>query len=190
MNAPAQAAQFVRHRFTVEDARALAAAGLIDADSRIELIEGELIDMPADGPRNMSWADGLGRWLYTGLPDKYAIIPGLTLVLSEFNGPKPDWYVFDRAVATADVRGTDVLLLIEQSDTTLKRDLGWKADLYAEYGVRDYWVIDLEARAVHIHRDPSPSGYQFKQRFGRDDAVSALLIPDLALTISALPQLG
>lgn len=190
MNAPIQIAEFTRHRFTVDDARALGAAGVFEKNARIELIDGELIDMPPESPLNVDWSIALGRWLARSLSDDYAIVPGLSLVLSEWNAPKPDWWVFPAALETEAVRGPDVLLAIEQSDTSLSRDLGWKADLYAQFGLSDYWVIDLKDRSVVVHRDPSPEGYRTKRRYGSEDDVPALLIPGLVLTIPALTRVS
>lgn len=52
----------------------------------------------------------------------------------------------------------DVLRMVEAGDDSLSRDLGLKAAIYADHGVRDYWVVDVEARRVIIHRDPTDEG--------------------------------
>src|SRR5262249_30208428 len=113
---------------------------------------------------------------------------GSTLVLDKYNGPKPDWYVFSAALATTDVRGPDVLLAIEQSHSSLQRDLEEKAALYARFSVRDYWAIDLEEKRVHVHRDPTAEGYRIKRRFEADETVDALLIPGLTLKLLELER--
>jgi len=189
MNAPFQAADFIHHRFTVADVRAIIDTGVLDPDARIELIDGGLIDMPADGPRHNDWTISLGRWLQRNMGDEYAVLPGSTVVLSDDNAPKPDWCVFPADVATVDLRGTDILLAIEQSDTSLIRDLGWKADLYARFGVQDYWVIDLATHVVHVHREPSANGYKSLRRHGRDEPVEVLLIPGLVLRTGTLTRI-
>ena len=190
MNAPVRSADFVPHRFTVDEVRDMVRLGVLDEGARIELIEGELVDMPADGPRHNDWSVIIGRWLFTNLGPEYAILPGSTLVLSDFNAPKPDFSIYP-ARRNAGVRGPDLLLAIEQADSSLARDLGWKADLYARHGLREYWVIDLEAERVHVHRAPSPEGYLHKpDPFGPEDAVEASLIPGLTLRLADLPRLG
>ena len=189
MNALLRQAEAIPHRFTVEQMWALQDSGAL-GDARVELIDGELIDMPADGPRNIDWAGVLGRWLFTAVDDRHLIVPGMTLRLSDEDGPKPDWYVFPAKLAAADVRGPDVLLAIEQSDTTLAKDLGVKAALYARFGLPDYWAIDLERAVVHVHREPGPEGYGSVEVFDRHASVAALLIPGLALRIAGLPRVG
>lgn len=174
------------HRFTVDDVRAMVRHGVIEEGAKVELIEGRLIDMPADGPLHIDWTDLLNRWLVTSIGPEYAVIPGSTLVLSKENAPKPDFYVFRRETPTAEVRGPDVRLAIEESDTSLTRDLQLKAGLYARHGVRDYWVIDLKRRRVHVHRDPGPTAYGSVSEHGADEAVEALLIPGLSLRLSEL----
>lgn len=176
------------HRLTVDDVRAMAEAGILDEGAKIELFEGELYDMPADGVLNLDVAAWLGRWLYTSLGGEYRIIPGMTLRLSDFNAPKPDWWVSPMSVPVGDVRGPDVLLAIEQSDSTLGFDLGWKADLYARHGVRDYWVVDLKARRASVHRDPADGRYPPPTPFEADEAIEALLIPGLRLRLADLPR--
>lgn len=183
------AADAPRHRFTVDEVMAMSAAGLLD-DKRVELIEGELIEMPSDGPRHRDYAAVLGRWLIRALDDDFVVMPATTLVLSTWNAPEPDWYVFAAATPTADVRGPDVLLALEQSETSVRRDLGWKADLYARHGIRDYWAIELETGRTYVHRDPTPDGYRTVTTHERDASIEALLIPGLSLRIADLPRVN
>lgn len=156
-------------------------SGVLDRAKKFELIEGELFDMASDGPMHRDWSDEIGRWLHRHLDGSFRIIPSSTLFLSDHNAPMPDWYVFPASVGTREVRGPDVLLLIEQSDTSLSYDLGAKADLYARHGVRDYWVADLKTSRVTVHREPSPSGYRLIRKFEPGEAVIPLLLPGLSL---------
>lgn len=179
MNAPAKI--FERHRFDVDDMRTMRRMGVLDRFVKTELIDGELLDMAADGPTHRDWSDELGRWLHRSLGDAHRVIPSSTLVLSARNAPMPDWYVYPMSLGTREVNGPDVLLLIEQSDTSLAYDLGPKAELYASHGVQDYWVIDLQSRRITVHRDPSSDGYGFKKRFEPGEPIEALLLPGLTL---------
>ncbi|MBW3558202.1 MAG: Uma2 family endonuclease [Proteobacteria bacterium] len=178
-------------RFTIDQVRAMVAAGVIEKNAPLQLIDGELIEMPADGPRHRDYTNALGVWLFGSLdPGRFVVLPQSTLELSEENGPEPDWYVFGAELRTAEVRGPDVLLAVEQSDTTLSFDLNRKATLYARFGIRDYWVVDLERRRVHVHRDPTAAGYETRRVFAAHEAVEALLIPGLNLRIEDLPRVG
>lgn len=186
----ATAVEEPRHRFSVADVEAMMRAGLVEEGAREELIEGELVKMPEDGELHRDYSCELGRWLYGSLDRSFVVMPGTTLVLSEYNAPSPDWYVFDGLLKTADVRGPDVLLVIEQADSSVRRDLGWKADMYARHGVRDYWVVELATARIHVHREPGEGGYGAVRVFERDRAAEALLIPGLALRLADLPRVG
>jgi Uma2 family endonuclease len=114
------------------------------------------------------------------------VVPNSTLVLSDFNAPSPDWCLSPTSLPMAELRGEQALLVIEQADSSMRRDLGWKAALYARHGVRDYWVIDVEQRETHVHRDPAEVGYGFRKRFAANEAIEALLIPGLILQLEQL----
>lgn len=178
-----------RHRITVAEARAMQAASVFGMDADFELIDGELIFMASDGGRTISWNAAIGRWLYAGLAirEDLVIVPDKTLVLSEHHGPKPDFYIYPGAIENPeDVRGPDTLLVIEVADSTRDEDLGPKAALYAEFGVRDYWVFDCKHRLVHVHR---PVDGKFAvQKIPAQDVATAALLP-LRLRLNDLPRL-
>jgi Uma2 family endonuclease len=88
--------------------------------------------------------------------------------------------LYPRALKPQDLSGGDITLLIGVSDDSLSRDLSLKAAIYADHGVRDYWALDVTARRVIVHRDPTDEGYRSVHRFEADAEVSALLAPDLA----------
>jgi Uma2 family endonuclease len=188
MNALAQ--PFTVHRFTVDDVYDMYAKGVLTAEHGVELIEGQLVDMADDSPEHIDWVSVLGGWLHESLGRRFMIVPGSTLRLDDYNGPKPDWWVFDPSVPTAQVRGPDVLLGLEVSQTSRAKDLGPKADLYARFGVRDYWVADVQARRVHVHRDPGPAGYGWTRTYEAHEPVEALLLPGLTLVVDDLPRIG
>lgn len=190
MNAPLRQAELTPHRFTTREFLEIGDTGAF-GDRKVELIAGEIIDMPMDGPLHRRWSVALTDWLAEYLDRRrYAHIFSTTLELSDDSAPSPDVQVYDRHLREEEVRGPDILLAIEQADTSLKKDLRVKADLYARYGVRDYWVIDLNARRVHVHRGPGPDGYADIAVHDAQAQVEALLIPGLALRIADLPRVG
>ena len=109
-----------RRAFTVEDVRAMVRAGVMEEDESVELWEGELVpDMSSKNNRHELWKRHLNRWLVRGLPDEIAIAVEPSLYLSDITFLEPDILIHAESLLPEDVRGGDVLLVIEVSDTTL-----------------------------------------------------------------------
>lgn len=196
MNALVHQTEFVacaeprRHRFTFEELLAIQALGIL-GDGRIELVDGEILHMPADGDLHRSWTRELTAWFAQHLDfSRYALLTHTTLNSGKDWFPSPDFYVHLGEREESHVRSPDVLLLIEEADSSLKHDLENKARRYAESGIRDYWVIDLNTKQLHVHRDPTADGYQSVKVFERDQAIDALLISGLSLRLADLPRVG
>jgi Uma2 family endonuclease len=180
----------VRYRFTLEQVRDMMGAGVLSDAAGYELIDGEIYQMPADGPVTISWNARLGSWLYRSLLDApVVIVPDKTLALSRNNGPKPDFWIYPRGRAIADLRGPDILLAIEVADTTLTYDAITKPEIYAAGGVRELWVIDVQTPQVLRYLLGSDGGYGAAQAFAADQPCRASLIDGLALTLNDLPTL-
>ncbi len=156
-------------------------AGLLTDDGKFELIDGEIIDMPSEGETHLGLRIRLNRFLARTLPDEIAVTPDGTLRLAEKDWPEPDFYLFPASIRVSEARGPDLLLVIEISDTTLTHDLRRKADLYRQYGVREYWVVDVNAALVHVHR---LEGEWPAAPVPLTTALTPRLIPDLSVTIA------
>jgi len=153
------------HRLTVDEYYRMAEAGVLSPDDRTELIEGEIIDIAPIGPTHASIVVLLTKHLVRTVGDAAEVRVQLPVRFVPRSEPQPD---FALVVAKPDgYRHThpvasDVLLLIEVSDSTLRYDLDVKARLYAKHAVREYWVVDLVNNRVWRHR--RPSGQQYAQR--------------------------
>jgi Uma2 family endonuclease len=189
MNRVRQHVADARHRLTVSEAWAMRSKRIF-GDLDFELVDGEIIPMADDGGRTIEWNAAINAWLVNALTGReFVVVPDKTLVLSEHDGPKPDFYVYKAGMRAADVRGPDVLLLIEVSDTTINGDLGWKADLYAQHGIREYWVIDIAGRCVHVHRLGESHTYGDAVIVNFDQPVTAAHLEGVQLTLSRLRHL-
>jgi Uma2 family endonuclease len=120
-------------------------AGILDDEVGYELWEGEIVPMSPKKNRHEIWKRQVDRWLQRGLPDAFAVAVEPSLYLSDVTFLEPDILIHDTRLAPEDVRGADVLLAIEISDSSILRDLGPKARLYARHGVRVYWVLARRA---------------------------------------------
>jgi Uma2 family endonuclease len=174
------------HRFTVEEARALRAEGRLPAEPDIELIDGVIYEMPADGFRTIDWNAALNEHLVVQLQrTRFRVVPDKTLYLDAHNAPRPDFVIHDRVLSAKDVTGDSVALVIEVSDTTLADDLGVKAQLYARFGVREYWVVDVDARELVVHRRFG-EGFAPPNRVSAQETVTALFVHGLTLRLDDL----
>lgn len=153
------------HRLTVDEYYRMAEVGVLAPDDRTELIEGEIIDMPPIGPTHASVVVMLTKRLVRTVGDAIEVRAQQPVRFMPRSEPQPDF-----ALVVARSHGyrqthpvaSDILLLIEVSDSTLRYDLDVKARLYAKHGVLEYWVVDLVNKRVWRHR--RPSGQQYAQR--------------------------
>lgn len=151
------------HRITVDEYYDMARTGQIEPDARVELIEGEVVRMPPIGDRHGSAVEELDELLHQAVSGRARVRCQMPVRLSNYSQPEPDFVVMrprtgrkDRAHPLA----TDVFLLIEISESTLRYDLDVKVPLYARYGVPEVWVIALKHYRIHFFRSPVEGIYQ------------------------------
>jgi len=178
-----------RKRFTVDEYHKLGQAGVLSEDERIELIEGELIQMPPIGSVHAGMVGRLDHAFQAGVRKSFVVWTQNPLSLPPGSEPQPDLSLLKpreddylNSLPTA----SDVLLVIEVADTTLAYDRDVKIPLYAKQGIAESWLLDVNARRLEMHRDPGPDGYRTLLRPGRDESVSPLALPDLKIDLKAL----
>lgn len=187
MNAPVRPPpDLPRRLFTTQDVFRMVEAGVMQSDENVELIEGELVLMAAKKNDHEIAKNALNEWLVKGKPDDQRVGVETTLYLAEMLFVEPDLMLYPRRLKPEELSGGDLSLLIEVSDDTLSRDLGLKAGLYADHGVRDYWVVDVEKRRVIVHRDPSDERFRSVQTYAADAEIAALLAPELRMRLADL----
>ncbi len=179
--------EVTRRRFTVHEYHRMGEAGILHEDDRVELIEGEIIEMAAIGTRHFSCVNGLTRLLVRGVGDAAIVSVQNPVRLDEHTEPQPDLAV----LRTRDYRRSlpgpeDVLLLIEVSDTTLPYDRGVKLPLYARAGIREVWVVDLASEVLELYTDPSGDGYRSSKQARRGETVESTALPELALRVDTI----
>jgi Uma2 family endonuclease len=175
-----------RVRITVDRYQKMVATGVFTSYDRIELIEGEMLNMAPIGPKHATVADRLARLFMLAVHDAAIVSCGRPLNLGDFSNPQPDVMVLksrsdDYSVAHPDA--ADVLLLIEVSDTTLNFDQSTKLSLYARYGVIEYWVVDVEGKRIVVYREPAANGYVSKFEFSAPSAISPKAFPDIEVAV-------
>jgi Uma2 family endonuclease len=172
--------QVLRHRLTVTDYHRLGQTGVLGGDDRVELLEGQLVDMSPIGPRHALAIDLLNRLLPAALGKQAWLRVQNPIVLDDASEPQPDFAIVRHpwsGYPDAHPRPPDILLLIEVADSSLGFDLGAKLELYARAGIREFWVVDLTRNRVLVHRRPHDGTY---------DSITAVDISG-TLTMEALP---
>ena len=167
---------------------------LNDEGERWELIQGELVKkMGMNGPHAVV-VTLLNGALTQIFKEGYAIRIQLPMAVSESSEPEPDALVVEGKPRDF-IAGhpTTAALAIEVSDSTLATDLGVKVALYAQANVTEYWVIDINARLLHVHRTPIESsalpngfGYRTVTLLTDSDSVSPLAAPQSAIAVADL----
>jgi Uma2 family endonuclease len=152
-----------RYLINVEQYHKMGAAGVFPEGARIELIEGELLNMAPMGTPHYWAVATLNRAIMESPLGRCAfVLPQLPIVLSEITEPQPDLMLarlpaekYRAAKATAE----DIVLLIEVSDSTLAFDRQRKLPLYARHGIAEYWILNVRDRQLEVHHTPVNGTY-------------------------------
>ena len=154
-------------------------------DKRVELIEGEIIEMTAMELPHWKSNTLADRALRRIFQDGYIVTIGLPISIIDESEPEPDVAVIRGEVDNFDALPSEsvVALVIEVSVSTLAYDLGRKADLYARAGIADYWVLDVDGRGLIVHREPRDGKYQSLQTLKETDSIAPLEKPDASIRI-------
>ena len=176
--------QLTRWRFTVHDYHRMGEAGILHEDDRVELIEGELVEMTAIGTRHFSCVNRLNRLLVMNVGDEAIVSVQNPVRLNVYNEPQPDLAVIrPRDYRESLPEPDDVLLLIEVSDTTLAYDRNVKLPLYARAGIGEVWIANLPAETIERYTDPSGDGYRRAEHKRRTETLQPAAFPGLTPTV-------
>jgi Uma2 family endonuclease len=181
--------EVTRRRFTVKEYHQMADAGILTEDDRIELIEGEIIEMSPIGPVHSGDVDRLAELFFRTFADVAQVRVQNPIVLSDDTEPQPDVTLLRRRpdYYTSGLPGPDdVFLVVEIADTSLAYDRRVKMALYAGSGIVEYWLIDLNSETVAVYRDPGPEGYGTTRVARRGERLAPAAFPDRELTVEAL----
>ncbi|MEL6921664.1 MAG: Uma2 family endonuclease, partial [Pseudomonadota bacterium] len=174
-----------RRAFTVGDVLRMVDAGILGHDERIELIGGEIVPMSPKGIRHERLKQWVNKRLARGLTDAYEVIPETTFYLSDDTFIEPDFVVYPASSGLENLSPETCLLAIEIADSSLSYDLGRKAAIYAHFGIRELWVMDVVAQRVVVHLSVSQKGFQDIFEFSFEHEIAPSLVDGLTLDLSA-----
>lgn len=179
--------RIVRRRFTVDDYHRMAEAGLFSEDDRVELIDGEVVEMTPIGARHAMCVAELTWLLSKALDDRLRVSVQNPIRLGEYGEPQPDLAVLRARDYGDTLPGPeDVLLVVEVADTSLAYDREVKLPMYAGAGISEAWIVDLSGESIERHTEPSEKGYKLIARAGRGEQLGSTGLSDLALHADAV----
>ncbi|MCX6024615.1 MAG: Uma2 family endonuclease [Chloroflexi bacterium] len=189
MTTPTPMPQLARRRFTVDEYHQMATAGILGENDRVELINGEVVEMAPIGPPHNGAVNRFNRVFTLRFQDVAVVQVQGSIRLDRHNEPEPDLALLrDRAdfYATALAGPSDILALVEVGDTSAALDWLIKAPVYAQYGVPELLLVNLSEDALTVCRDPGPDGYRSVVALRRGDVWTPLAFPDRPIAVADL----
>ncbi len=177
-----------RHRFDVDEYHGLLRAGILDEDHRLELLDGEIVELHGIGSRHFACVLGLHRALAAALDAQIVVSVQGPVRLDRYSEPEPDLAILrprDDLYASALPGPADTFLIIEVADASLLKDRRVKLPLYAAAGIPEVWIVDLTCDALELYREPHTDGYAKSFRL-TEGHVTPLAFPDARLDIRTL----
>ncbi len=172
--------------WTVKEYHYLTKIGMFHPTEKLELLEGQIIQMAAKGTSHTVATRRIAKLLGTLLNEQAAIYTQDPITLNDYSEPDPDIIVvipdtldyFEHHPTPA-----DIYIIIEVADSSLDYDLSVKSQAYAKSNIRDYWVLDVNERQLYVFREPSQKGY--KQRFilTENEEVNLFSLPQIFLSV-------
>lgn len=174
---------------TVAEYNAMGEAGILKPGERVELVDGLLIVPPPMGDahwRGVAWAQ---HRITLALGKRALVTSQLPVIVSDVSEPEPDIAVvrpparFDEACVP---RSADVIAVVEVSDSSLRFDRREKRSMYARAGIAEYWIVNVRAKQIEVHRDPHGDAYPEPRIANKGESVAFAAFPDVVFTVDEL----
>jgi Uma2 family endonuclease len=182
--------EIARHCFTVAEYNRMAETGILSEDDRVELLEGEIVEMSPIGSRHAACVDRMTKLFIMSIAaENYTVRVQSPLQLDDYSEPQPDLSLLKpRADFYEQAHPTpaDTLLVVEVSDTTVEYDRQVKLPLYARAGIPEVWLINLPAEQIEIYAQPAADNFQHIGNARRGEQVRAQGLPKLNLSVAAI----
>lgn len=182
---PALAPEGIRRLSRVEYDR-MVDLGMFE-DERVELLYGVLVAMSPQGAPHATITAWFQQRLIRALDDSFDVRGHSPFAATDDSEPEPDVSVARRSPERT--HPSVALLLIEVSESSLRKDREIKTRLYAEAGVPEYWIVDLtgDEIVVEVYTDPSPQGYRLIEAMGTDRILRPTQLPGVAIAVADIP---
>ena len=167
----------------------MAEQGFFGPEERVELIDGEVIDMPPIGSEHGGIVNHLTRLCVLAVGDAAVVHVQNSMVLGDASQPQPDIALLrprEDFYKRANPVPEDVLLAVEVADSSLAYDRNVKAPLYARHGIPELWLVDVRGRSVTALSEPGPDGYARRRMLDELHGVAPMRLPEARLDLSTL----
>jgi Uma2 family endonuclease len=178
-----------KHRFSVKDYYRMAETGVLPPDARVELLDGEIIDMSPIGPFHGGVVARLTRLFNHLANGRWLVWPQNAVRLDDHSEPQPDLALLKPSPDDYTNRQPgpdDVFLLVEVADTTLAVDRDQKLPAYGRAGIAEVWIVNLSEETIEVYREPHFTGYNSKAVLRVGDKASPLAFPDAVVGVAEL----
>ncbi len=175
-------------KWTVDDYHRMIEVGLLEG-RYVELLNGEIIEMPPEGPEHAQLSTDAADYLRLLLGEKALVRDAKAMTIPETNSePEPDLAIVQPLRALYRVRHPypeNIFWLIEYANSSLNKDLDAKRKIYAQAGIAEYWVVDLKNRLVKVLRNPIGGNYTDEIAL-LDGEISPLAFPEIKILVRRL----
>jgi len=159
----------------------MAKAGILTEDDRVELIDGEIVEMAPISDRHAGTVNRINTLFVRSFANEAITAVQNPVWLDEHSEPQPDVALLryrSDFYASAHPTPADVLLLVEVAETTVASDRQVKIPLYARSGIPEVWLVDLDQSTITVYREPSAGGYGTVLTLRRGEQLAPLAFPD------------
>jgi len=188
MNLPADLG-VKRRSLTVEAYHRMGEVGIFAPDERVELIEGEVVEMAPIGSGHSGLVNRITHLLVQAVGNRAVVSVQNPVRLSRISEPQPDFAVLKPRAddyQSATPLPEDVFLLVEIAETSLQYDRELKAPLYATHAIPELWVVDVAEKVLWIYRDPQGGRYTRMDKTERSGKLRLAAAPDIEVDLSGL----
>ena len=178
-----------KRRFSADEYQLMGQVGIFSGDDRVELIDGEVVEMRPIGPVHAAAVTRATHALVRAAGAHACIRVQTPVRLDDRSEPQPDLVIArfrEDFYRNAHPQPADILLVIEIADASLRYDRQIKAPLYARHGIIEYWLVDLASREITCHAIPKEGSYRESTVHGPGEARAPRSLPDCRIAADDL----
>jgi Uma2 family endonuclease len=178
-----------RRRFSADDYQRMGQAGILRAEDRVELIDGEILAMTPIGPRHCASVDRANRVFVIKAGESAIVRVRGSVHLDFYTEPQPDLVLLRPRPDFYESQHpgpADILLVIEVADSSIDYDRDVKSRIYARSEVQEYWLVDLNGKVLCCYSVPVDGSYRDFREYQRGESVAPRLLQGCLVAVDEL----